>query len=159
VPGGGWNHLTFTPSNGDSTQTWLAQGDRSWVCHSTTPDGIHTVRQGGPPDSGTRSKPHTSNGARSTDPPATSSVSPSTTAKTPSGSTIQTAHTSGYFRHRRNPADGNFFPFSADVVTWGNGRLPGKNFPPIRRLLCCLAAGGGYRFRRLMHAHIKGGGG
>lgn len=48
VPGGGWNHLTFTPSNGGPTETWLAQGDGSWVCHITTPGGIHTVRQGGP---------------------------------------------------------------------------------------------------------------
>ncbi|MGH3822867.1 MAG: ATP-grasp peptide maturase system methyltransferase [Pseudonocardiaceae bacterium] len=48
LSGGGWNHLSFTPSNGDPPETWLAQGDGSWVCHTTTPDGIHTVRQGGP---------------------------------------------------------------------------------------------------------------
>ncbi len=48
VPGGGWNHLTFTPSNGDPTQTWLAQEDGSWVCHTTTAEGTYTIRQGGP---------------------------------------------------------------------------------------------------------------
>lgn len=48
LPGGGWNHLTFTPSNGDPIETWLAQADGSWACHTTTPDGIHTIRQGGP---------------------------------------------------------------------------------------------------------------
>jgi methyltransferase of ATP-grasp peptide maturase system len=48
VPGDGWNHLTFTPSNGAPTETWLAQGDGSWACHTTSPDGVHTVRQGGP---------------------------------------------------------------------------------------------------------------
>lgn len=47
IPGGGWNHLTFTPINGDPAETWLAQGDGSWVCHITAPAGIHTVRQGG----------------------------------------------------------------------------------------------------------------
>lgn len=48
VPGGGWNHLTFTPSNGDPAETWLAQADASWVCHTTTGKGSYTVRQGGP---------------------------------------------------------------------------------------------------------------
>ncbi|MGH3885300.1 MAG: ATP-grasp peptide maturase system methyltransferase [Pseudonocardiaceae bacterium] len=48
VPGSGWNHLTFTPSNGDPTETWLAQEDGSWVCHTTTADASHTIRQGGP---------------------------------------------------------------------------------------------------------------
>lgn len=47
LPGGGWDHLSFTPSNGDPPETWLAQGDGSWACHTTTPEGIHTVRQGG----------------------------------------------------------------------------------------------------------------
>lgn len=47
VPGSGWNYLTFIPSNGDPIETWLAQQDGSWVCH-TTKDGAHTVRQGGP---------------------------------------------------------------------------------------------------------------
>ncbi|MGH4013895.1 MAG: ATP-grasp peptide maturase system methyltransferase [Pseudonocardiaceae bacterium] len=47
IPGGGWNHLTFTPSNGNPTETWLAQEDGSWVCHTTAND-THTVRQGGP---------------------------------------------------------------------------------------------------------------
>lgn len=48
IPGGGWNYLTFTPSNGGPVETWLAQEDGSWVCHATTTDGTHTVRQGGP---------------------------------------------------------------------------------------------------------------
>ena len=48
LPGGGWNHLTFTPSNGEPTETWMAQADGSWTCHATTPEGIHTIRQGGP---------------------------------------------------------------------------------------------------------------
>ncbi len=48
MPGGGWNHLTFIPSNGGPTETWLAQGDGSWVCHTTTANGTHTIRQGGP---------------------------------------------------------------------------------------------------------------
>ncbi|MGH3439745.1 MAG: ATP-grasp peptide maturase system methyltransferase [Sciscionella sp.] len=48
APGGGWNNLTFTPDNGGPTETWLAQGDGSWVCHTTAADGTHTVRQGGP---------------------------------------------------------------------------------------------------------------
>ncbi|MGQ0715990.1 MAG: ATP-grasp peptide maturase system methyltransferase [Pseudonocardiales bacterium] len=48
LPGGGWNHLIFTPSNGDAAETWLAQGDGSWVCHTTTADGTHAIRQGGP---------------------------------------------------------------------------------------------------------------
>ncbi|MGQ0778668.1 MAG: ATP-grasp peptide maturase system methyltransferase [Pseudonocardiales bacterium] len=48
VPGGGWNYLTFTPDNGDPTETWLAQEDGSWVCHTTSADDAHTVRQGGP---------------------------------------------------------------------------------------------------------------
>lgn len=47
LPGGGWNHLTFTPSNGSATETWLAQGDGSWVCHTTAADGAHAIRQGG----------------------------------------------------------------------------------------------------------------
>ncbi len=48
VPGGGWNYLTFIPSNGGPVETWLAQEDGSWVCHTTTAGGAHTVRQGGP---------------------------------------------------------------------------------------------------------------
>lgn len=46
--GGGWNYLTFTPTNGGPTETWIAQGDGSWVCHTSTADGTHSVRQGGP---------------------------------------------------------------------------------------------------------------
>jgi protein-L-isoaspartate(D-aspartate) O-methyltransferase len=48
LPGGGWNHLAFIPDNGGPTETWIAQGDSSWVCHTTGTDGTHTVRQGGP---------------------------------------------------------------------------------------------------------------
>ncbi|MBV8542411.1 MAG: ATP-grasp peptide maturase system methyltransferase [Pseudonocardiales bacterium] len=48
LPGGGWNHLTFTPNNGNPTETWIAQGDGSWACHTTGTDGVHTVRRGGP---------------------------------------------------------------------------------------------------------------
>ncbi|MGH3839710.1 MAG: hypothetical protein ACRDSF_29000 [Pseudonocardiaceae bacterium] len=48
LPGGGWNHLIFTPSNGDPAETWLAQGDGSWACHTTTAGGTHAIRQGGP---------------------------------------------------------------------------------------------------------------
>lgn len=56
-------------------------------------------------------------------------------------------------------ADGNFPPFSAEAGTWANRRLPGKNFPSIGPLFRCLAAGRGYRSRRLVHTHTKGGGG
>lgn len=47
LPGGGWNHLIFIPRNGGSTETWIAQGGGSWVCHTAGADGVHTVRQGG----------------------------------------------------------------------------------------------------------------
>jgi protein-L-isoaspartate O-methyltransferase len=49
VPGGGCDHLIFTPSNGGPVETWLAQDDGSWACHVTNPeDGRHRVHQGGP---------------------------------------------------------------------------------------------------------------
>lgn len=48
VPGGGWDYLGFIPDNGDPPETWIAQGDGSWVCHITHPDRTHTIRQGGP---------------------------------------------------------------------------------------------------------------
>lgn len=48
VPGGGWDHMTFIPDDGGPTETWLGQQDGSWTCHTTTDDGTHTVRQGGP---------------------------------------------------------------------------------------------------------------
>lgn len=48
LPGGGWDHLGFTPDNGDPPETWIAQHDGSWACHTTEPNGTYTVRQGGP---------------------------------------------------------------------------------------------------------------
>lgn len=45
---GGYDWLSFTPSDGSPTQTWLTQPGGSWVCHVTNPDGTHIVRQGGP---------------------------------------------------------------------------------------------------------------
>jgi methyltransferase of ATP-grasp peptide maturase system len=48
LPGGGWNYLKFTPRHGGPTETWLAQEDGSWACHTTAANGAHTVRQGGP---------------------------------------------------------------------------------------------------------------
>ncbi|MGH3849659.1 MAG: protein-L-isoaspartate O-methyltransferase, partial [Pseudonocardiaceae bacterium] len=47
VPGGGWDYLGFTPSGSEHTETWLAQENGSWACH-TTDNGKHSVRQGGP---------------------------------------------------------------------------------------------------------------
>ncbi|MPZ83137.1 MAG: methyltransferase domain-containing protein [Actinophytocola sp.] len=44
---GGYDHMSFTPNGGGPTETWLANGHNSWVCHTTT-DGTHSVRQGGP---------------------------------------------------------------------------------------------------------------
>ncbi len=44
----GYSHLTFTPDDGSPQQTWLATADGSWACHTTSDDGTHTVRQGGP---------------------------------------------------------------------------------------------------------------
>ncbi|WP_170220789.1 ATP-grasp peptide maturase system methyltransferase [Amycolatopsis cihanbeyliensis] len=44
---GGYDHMSFTPNDGGPTETWLADGHHSWVCHTTT-DGTHSVRQGGP---------------------------------------------------------------------------------------------------------------
>lgn len=48
ISGGGWDYLGFIPDNSDPPETWIAQGDGSWVCHTTHPDGSHIVRQGGP---------------------------------------------------------------------------------------------------------------
>lgn len=48
VPGCGWDHFVFVPDNGDPVETWIAQGDGSWVRHTTGKDGTHTVWQGGP---------------------------------------------------------------------------------------------------------------
>jgi SAM-dependent methyltransferase len=45
---GGYDWLSFTPSDGGPDKTWLTQPNDSWVCHVTDPDGKHTVRQGGP---------------------------------------------------------------------------------------------------------------
>lgn len=45
---GGTDQMEFVPSDGSPTQTWFAQADGSWVCHTTEPDGVHTVREGGP---------------------------------------------------------------------------------------------------------------
>jgi methyltransferase of ATP-grasp peptide maturase system len=45
---GGYDYLTFTPSVGGPTETWLAHADGSWVCHTTDTEGSHRVRQGGP---------------------------------------------------------------------------------------------------------------
>ncbi len=45
---GGYDSMSFTPNNGGPTQTWLAQGNGSWVCHTTDPDGTLHVRQDGP---------------------------------------------------------------------------------------------------------------
>lgn len=44
---GGYDHMSFIPSNGGPTEVWLANGHDSWACHTTT-DGTHIVRQGGP---------------------------------------------------------------------------------------------------------------
>ncbi|MGI9002394.1 MAG: methyltransferase domain-containing protein [Pseudonocardia sp.] len=44
---GGYDWLGFTPNDGGPTETWLTQPNGSWVCHTTDPDGKHTVRQGG----------------------------------------------------------------------------------------------------------------
>jgi methyltransferase of ATP-grasp peptide maturase system len=98
LPGGGWNHLTFIPSNGDPTETWIAQGDGSWVCHTTGTDGTHTVRQGGPIPLWDRVEAayhhwhHIGH-----PPPGTDSASPSAKADTPSGSITQRAPTGGNF--------------------------------------------------------------
>lgn len=48
VSGGGWDHLGFIPDDGSPAETWIAQGDGSWVCHTSGAGGTHTVRQGGP---------------------------------------------------------------------------------------------------------------
>ncbi len=98
LPGGGWNHLIFTPSNGDPAETWLAQGDGSWRVTPRRQAAPTQSAKAGRPDSGIRSKTHTSSGTRLADPPATASVSLSTTANTPSGSIAQTANTSGCSR-------------------------------------------------------------
>lgn len=45
---GGYDYLTFTPSAGGPTETWIAHADGSWVCHTTDTEGTHRVRQGGP---------------------------------------------------------------------------------------------------------------
>ncbi len=45
---GGYDWLSFTPSDGGPTETWMTQPNGSWVCHVTHPEGRHTVRQGGP---------------------------------------------------------------------------------------------------------------
>lgn len=45
---GGYDYLTFTPSAGGPTETWIAHADGSWVCHTTDTGGTHRVRQGGP---------------------------------------------------------------------------------------------------------------
>jgi methyltransferase of ATP-grasp peptide maturase system len=45
---GGYDQMSFTPSSGGPTETWIAIPDGSWVCHITTPEGTHRVRQGGP---------------------------------------------------------------------------------------------------------------
>lgn len=44
----GYDQMSFTPGNGDPTETWLALPDGSWVCHTTSADGTYHVRQGGP---------------------------------------------------------------------------------------------------------------
>jgi methyltransferase of ATP-grasp peptide maturase system len=44
---GGIDVLTFNPTSGRPSQTWLALPDGSWTCH-TTDSGEHLVRQGGP---------------------------------------------------------------------------------------------------------------
>lgn len=44
---GGYDYLTFTPSAGGPTETWIAHADGSWVCHTTDTEGAHRVRQGG----------------------------------------------------------------------------------------------------------------
>lgn len=48
LPGGGWDYLVFVPDDGSPPETWIAQGDGSWVCHTTGTEGTHTVCQGGP---------------------------------------------------------------------------------------------------------------
>ncbi|MGH3921498.1 MAG: hypothetical protein ACRDTT_01255 [Pseudonocardiaceae bacterium] len=48
MAGGGWDHMTFIPDDGGPTETWLGQQDGSWTCHTTTIDGTHIIRQGGP---------------------------------------------------------------------------------------------------------------
>lgn len=45
---GGYDYLTFTPSAGGPTETWIVHADGSWVCHTTDTGGTHRVRQGGP---------------------------------------------------------------------------------------------------------------
>ena len=45
---GGYDQMSFTPSSGGPTQTWIALPDGSWACHTTDTDGTHRVRQGGP---------------------------------------------------------------------------------------------------------------
>lgn len=45
---GGYDHMSFTPSDGSTVETWIALTDGSWVCHTTDADGTHRVRQGGP---------------------------------------------------------------------------------------------------------------
>jgi methyltransferase of ATP-grasp peptide maturase system len=45
---GGYDYMTFTPTAGGPTETWIAHADGSWVCHTTDTQGAHRVRQGGP---------------------------------------------------------------------------------------------------------------
>lgn len=44
----GYDTMTFTPNAGGPTETWIADSDGSWVCHTTDTDGTYRVRQGGP---------------------------------------------------------------------------------------------------------------
>lgn len=45
---GGTDWMEFIPNDGGPAQTWIAQADGSWACHTTEHDGTHLVRQGGP---------------------------------------------------------------------------------------------------------------
>lgn len=44
---GGYDIMSFTPSDGRPAETWIALTDGSWVCHTTDGAGVHSVRQGG----------------------------------------------------------------------------------------------------------------
>jgi methyltransferase of ATP-grasp peptide maturase system len=44
----GYDIMGFTPHDGGPAETWIAEADGSWVCHTTDKEGTHHARQGGP---------------------------------------------------------------------------------------------------------------